>query len=110
MANSGLPMKTIRTSRLRSSTVLYSSPPTASRSREAAIVRDASLPYHLTIQQLPTNVRPRERLLARGPEALSDEELIAIILRTGTSTYNVLDVARALLAQHGGLDGVGRAS
>jgi len=48
--------------------------------------------------------------MARGPEALSDEELIAIILRTGTQANNVLDVARELLHHHGGLDGVGRAS
>jgi len=41
---------------------------------------------------------------------LSDDELIAIILRTGTQSNNVLDVARELVARHGGLDGVGRAS
>jgi DNA repair protein RadC len=77
---------------------------------EAAIVRDGSLPYHLTIHELPSNIRPRERLQALGPEALSDDELIAIILRTGTQARNVLDVARELVARHGGLDGVGRAS
>jgi DNA repair protein RadC len=74
------------------------------------IVRDGTVPYHPTIRELPSAIRPRERLRALGPEALSDEELIAIILRTGTQANNVLDVARALLVRHGGLDGVGRAS
>jgi len=80
------------------------------RSREAAIVREGSLPYHPTIRELPSAIRPRERLRALGPQALSDEELVAIILRTGTQAKNVLDVARDLLIHHGGLAGVGRAS
>jgi DNA repair protein RadC len=74
------------------------------------IVRDGSLPYHLRIHDLPSTIRPRERLQALGPEALSDEELIAIVLRTGTQANNVLEVARRVLHDHGGLDGVGRAS
>jgi len=89
---------------------LYSAPPQATRARGAAIVRDGTVSYHLTIRDLPSSIRPRERLQALGPEALSDEELIAIILRTGTQAHNVLDVARELLARHGNLDGVGRAS
>ena len=76
----------------------------------AAIVRDGTVPYHPRIRELPSAIRPRERLQALGPEALSDEELIAIILRTGTQANNVLDIARDLLTRHHGLDGVGRAS
>ena len=45
--------------------------------------------------------RPRERLLARGAEALSDAELIAIFLRTGVKGRSALDIARELLARFG---------
>ncbi|MGU7781736.1 RadC family protein [Burkholderia sp. PU8-34] len=44
---------------------------------------------------------PRERLLTRGPAALSDDELIALLLGTGVPGHNVFDNARALLAQFG---------
>jgi DNA repair protein RadC len=59
---------------------------------------------------LPSAIRPRERLQTLGPQALSDEELIAIILRTGTASANVLEVSRHLLVQHRGLGGVNRAT
>src|SRR5581483_12282134 len=62
------------------------------------------------IRDLPTGSRPRERLQALGAQALSDEELIAIVLRTGTQSANVLEVARALLRSHDGLGGLNRAS
>lgn len=49
--------------------------------------------------------RPREKLLKRGPESLSDGELLAIILRTGdgTSKQSALDHARTLLSEFKGL-------
>jgi DNA repair protein RadC len=53
--------------------------------------------------------RPRERLLEHGAETLSDGELLAIILRSGTAGENVVDMARNLLDQFGGLDGMLRA-
>lgn len=59
---------------------------------------------------MPAAVRPRERLQALGAQALSDEELLAIVLRTGIRSFNVLDVARDLLVRHGGLGGINRAS
>ncbi|HZT08553.1 MAG TPA: DNA repair protein RadC [Chloroflexota bacterium] len=62
------------------------------------------------MRDLPTGSRPRERLQALGAQALSDEELIAIVLRTGTQSANVLEVARALLRSHDGLGGLNRAS
>ncbi|XAG15990.1 DNA repair protein RadC [Vibrio metschnikovii] len=46
---------------------------------------------------------PREKLLARGPQALSDAELLAIFLRTGTPGMNVLELADCLLRQAGSL-------
>jgi DNA repair protein RadC len=45
--------------------------------------------------------RPRERLLAKGAESLSDAELIAIFLRTGMKGRSALDIARELLARFG---------
>lgn len=52
--------------------------------------------------------RPRERLLAHGAATLSDAELVAVLLRTGTRERGVLELARALLAQLGGLAGLAR--
>jgi DNA repair protein RadC len=66
--------------------------------------------YHLGLKDLPPAVRPRERLLQRGPNDLSDAELLAIILRTGTPTSNALELSHRALARHGGLAGVDRAA
>ena len=51
----------------------------------------------------PTQERPRERLLRDGAATLSDAELLAIFLRTGTRDKNVVDLSRFLLKQFGGL-------
>ena len=53
--------------------------------------------------------RPRERLLARGGEALSDAELVATLLGSGTRGASALDVARELMATYGDLPALGRA-
>jgi DNA repair protein RadC len=53
--------------------------------------------------------RPRERLEALGAEALSDAELLALLLRTGGRGADALAVAGELLAAHGGLPGLARA-
>jgi len=53
--------------------------------------------YKLRIKDLPTTERPRERLIKFGPKALSDAELLAIILRTGNKKENVIDLCRRLL-------------
>ena len=45
------------------------------------------------IQVIPVEGRPRERMLEVGPKALADHELLAILLRTGTSTKNVVNLA-----------------
>ncbi|MCL4162127.1 UNVERIFIED_CONTAM: hypothetical protein GTU68_019627, partial [Idotea baltica] len=47
--------------------------------------------------------RPREKLLARGPEALSDAELLAIFLRTGIKGKSAVDLSRDILEDTGGL-------
>ena len=62
----------------------------------------------LKIQELPEQDRPREKLAARGAGALSDSELIAILLRTGMVGANAIDVARQLLAEYQSLGGLAR--
>ena len=57
----------------------------------------------MPIKDWPAGERPREKLLARGPAALSDAELLAIFLRTGLPGKTAVDLARELLARHGGL-------
>lgn len=51
----------------------------------------------MKLKDLNKQERPREKMMARGANALTDVELLAILLRTGTSTRNVVDVARELL-------------
>ena len=66
--------------------------------------------YRPTILQLPASERPRERLRDRGAGALSNSELLAIILRTGTRSENALALATTALAGFKGLPGLARAS
>ena len=61
------------------------------------------VPEALRIHDLPPSERPRERLRERGAVALSHEELIAILLRTGTSGVSALDAGRQLVHQFGSL-------
>lgn len=65
--------------------------------------------YRTTIKDLPGDVRPRERLATHGPQALSNIELLAILLRTGNDQETALEVAQRLLAG-GGLAFLARAS
>jgi DNA repair protein RadC len=60
----------------------------------------------LRIRDLPLEDRPRERLLRVGAAALSNEELLSLLLGSGTRGENALDRSRALLASRGGLAGV----
>ena len=57
----------------------------------------------MSITDWPADERPREKLLARGAEYLSDAELLAIFLRTGVSGKSAVDLARDLLTGFGGL-------
>ena len=57
---------------------------------------------------MPPDERPREKLLARGADALTDAELIAILLRTGRVGRNVVEIARDLLKEYGSLEGASR--
>ena len=64
----------------------------------------------MSIKTLPADARPREKLLARGPQALADAELLALLLRTGVAGTGVLQLAQRLLADFGGLRGLMHAS
>ena len=69
----------------------------------------------MPIKDIPVEARPREKLLSRGPGALSDIELLAILLRTGIAGKGVLQMADELLHlkndstignNDGGFDGI----
>lgn len=63
----------------------------------------------MKIKELGLSERPRERLVACGAAALSSGELLAVILRSGTSSQNVLDLSREILSRGGGtLTGVSK--
>jgi DNA repair protein RadC len=64
------------------------------------------LPKTGLIRELPVNERPRERLLKQGSGALSDTELVAVLLRTGTRGVSALQMAMELLRETGGLSGL----
>lgn len=70
---------------------------------EECPLRDECRFYHRTpsITDLPPDQRPRERLLAEGEQALSDAELLAIILRSGTRDETAIGLAHRLLAKYG---------
>jgi DNA repair protein RadC len=57
----------------------------------------------MSIADWPVDDRPREKLIAKGAEALSDAELVAIFLRTGTRGKSAVDLARESLARFGSL-------
>ncbi|MEX2446934.1 MAG: DNA repair protein RadC [Dehalococcoidia bacterium] len=62
--------------------------------------------YRVRVGELPATERPRERLRRLGPGALKSEELLAILLRTGTAREDVLALAGLLLHARGGLRGL----
>jgi DNA repair protein RadC len=64
----------------------------------------------MQLKDLPADARPREKLLARGPAALGDTELLALLLRTGTTGKGVLQLAEELLREFSGVAGLLNAS
>ena len=64
----------------------------------------------LKIREMPEDERPREKLLAHGADALSNAELIAILLRTGRRGMNVVEVARELLNRYNSFAELSRCS
>ncbi|MEM9954208.1 MAG: DNA repair protein RadC [Chloroflexota bacterium] len=66
--------------------------------------------HKLTMHDIPDEERPRERLLSHGANALSTAELLAILLRTGSKSENVLQLAGRILASYDGLRGLAKVS
>ena len=60
----------------------------------------------ISLGGLPADARPREKLLQRGPAALSDAELLALLLRTGVQGKNVLALAQELVDRFKGIRGL----
>lgn len=58
------------------------------------------------LKSMPADARPREKLLMRGPSALSDAELLALLLRTGIAGKHVVQLAQELLDRFGGVGGL----
>lgn len=56
--------------------------------------------YKIRIQDMQKDERPRERLIKNGPSALSDSELLAIILRTGSKQENVINLSQRILKEY----------
>lgn len=69
-----------------------------------------SIDNTMTVRELPAEMRPREEFLRRGASNVSDEVLVAIILRSGKRGKNVIDLARDLLRISGSLGALSRAS
>jgi DNA repair protein RadC len=61
------------------------------------------------MKDLPAALRPREKMLSLGPQALADAELLALLLRTGLQGLGVLQLAEKVLSDLGGLSGLLRA-
>lgn len=66
--------------------------------------------YHVRIKEMPAGERPRERLRFYGAGALSNAELLAIALRTGTPTLSATGLANSLLSTFGSLSSLAQAS
>lgn len=69
-----------------------------------------NLDSNLRLKDQPASERPRERLIEKGPDALSHAELIAILLRTGLKGANAVEIGRQLLQKFGTLEALARAS
>jgi DNA repair protein RadC len=70
---------------------------------------DSGVEYRARIRDMPLTDRPRERLRDAGAGALSNPELLAIILRTGAAKESAVALASRLLGQYDGLAGLSRA-
>jgi DNA repair protein RadC len=78
--------------------------------KEEYMTDDAKLKPIYRIADLHESDRPRERLSALGPQALTNAELIAILLRVGVVGESAVDVGQRLLKKFGGISGLHRAS
>ncbi|RLB27820.1 MAG: hypothetical protein DRG66_04770 [Deltaproteobacteria bacterium] len=63
-----------------------------------------------TVRDLPKPERPRERLIKFGPEALSAQELLALVIGRGIPKKSVMNIAQELLAKFGNIKSISQAS
>ena len=73
------------------------------------VASDPVLSGVTALSHVPSDERPRERLLARGSRSVSDAELVAILLRSGSRRASAVELARGVLDGCGGLMGLARA-
>jgi len=66
--------------------------------------------YRVRVKDLPKALQPREKFDRLGPENLSESDLLALLLRTGTTGINVVELAESLLLQYSSLSALSRAS
>jgi len=66
--------------------------------------------YHRAVREWPASEQPREKLVQHGPERLSNDELLAILMRVGVTGRDVVTLSRDLLVAYGGLEGLSRAA
>lgn len=83
---------------------------TAVRSRRRPTSAEKGVEYTSTIKGLPPEERPRERLINQGASRMSNTDLLAIVLRTGSPSQTVTQMAEGLLKRFSGLDGLDRAA
>lgn len=67
----------------------------------ASILNSSKREYVLTIHDLPAEEKPREKLIDQGPEALSIRELLAVILNTGTTKEDVMEMSGRIIREYG---------
>ena len=78
--------------------------------RLARLQLKSALMTGMRLKDQPASERPRERLVEKGPDALTHAELIAILLRTGLKGTNALDIGRQLVHKYGSLQSLAQAS
>jgi DNA repair protein RadC len=77
--------------------------------KNESTVHDAAR-YHTTIKEWPVDDRPREKLLERGPASLSDAELLALIIGSGSGKVTAVDLAKRLLRDNRNLSELSKLS
>jgi DNA repair protein RadC len=97
----GAPLEGVTASEVLPSLTAASLPETS-----AQAVNIMRAEYHATVHDIPLDDRPRERLQKYGADSLALAELLAIILRTGTTGENVIELSGKLLAKYSGLAGL----
>ena len=62
--------------------------------------------YHTKIKDWPEEERPREKLIKHGPQSLSDAELLALLIGSGTDGVTAVDLAKRFMVEHRSLSGL----